>query len=368
MEMNERSKIRIDLLDLTGKRHRKALALRPELGERILKTYLGGEPSGVSDTSEPGSRLGSWIREHSGDTACITLLAGAGSRWIKSLEAAGKNVEFRLDAPRGLYPVKNYLDMPGNEVPMASYALAATEGIGKHIIVIRGWKNEISKNILVPLGISPESVEFKNQVEGPSGKVLGHGDAVWQCMDAWKEARYVVTNFGGDANSPLTLITSVLAMKALKEIGAQPDLLLPVTWMKNPVYRISLDRNGLPKAFGHDKLGGIGVAQKGKIFAYANVGVRIYRADALREALEAMRKAFWKQGMGYSIPGNDPEGHEFALDNVDAYMAAHGRARIFGIAHSWEITPAKSFDELRNFENAVKKVSAEWKRVRKPAR
>ena len=53
-------------------------------------------------------------------------------------------------------------------------------------------------------------------------------------------------------------------------------------------------------------------------------------------------------------------GFHSATDNVDAYIASRKGARIFGVARPWEITPAKSFDELSAFEKAVKKVRSEW--------
>ena len=62
------------------------------------------------------------------------------------------------------------------------------------------------------------------------------------------------------------------------------------------------------------------------------------------------RERYWVEGTGYAIPGNDPEGHEFALDNVDAELAAEGRARILAIARPEELTPAKSVDDVPAFE------------------
>jgi hypothetical protein len=89
------------------------------------------------------------------------------------------------------------------------------------------------------------------------------------------------------------------------------------------------------------------------------VGVRVYSARALLAKVESFRERFWIEGSGYAIPGNDPEGHEFALDNVDAELAAEGRARILAIARPEELTPAKCVDDIPSFERAAQSVMAE---------
>ena len=89
------------------------------------------------------------------------------------------------------------------------------------------------------------------------------------------------------------------------------------------------------------------------------MGVRVYSAGALLESVERFRRDHWVEGTGYAIPGNDPAGHEFALDNVDARFSAEGRARILAIARPEELTPAKSLDEVPAFERAIESVVAE---------
>jgi hypothetical protein len=124
-----------------------------------------------------------------------------------------------------------------------------------------------------------------------------------------------------------------------------------------PAYPIDLDAEGLPVSFGHAKLHGSGspdgTSCRGAAPAYTNVGVRIYRAAALLEQVEFFRSGNWVEGLGYSIPGNDPGGCEFALDNVDARLAASLKARILAVSRPEELTPAKSVDDLAAFERAV---------------
>ena len=325
---------------------------------------------------ELGAGASAYLRSQ---TCCITFLAGAGTRWVKSLAAAKEKADrapsddysrlvagFPVAAPRGLFPVRNFITSNPSRIPMAAYAVDAFKGLGRQIFVVRGWEEAIKERIMGPLGVDERSVCFFTQREGPSGKVLGHGDAARQSMDLWGDSRYVLANFGGDANSPLTALASLLALAELEAAGEKIGLLLPVAEIENPAYPVILDDEGLPRAFGHNKLGG-STAPGLRGFpsnenSYTNVGIRAYRTDALVAAIEEIVAASWSEDTGYSIPGNDPEGHEFALDNVDALLASRREARILAIANPEELTPAKSFDDIGSFEMAAKKVRAEWTR------
>jgi hypothetical protein len=295
-------------------------------------------------------------------TVCLTLLAGSGSRWLKSLAIAaergdaqgGERAGFDPARPRGLYPVRDFLG-GGSRIPVAAYALAAVRGLGRHLVVVRGWEAEIDAEILAPLGIGQGERDFFTQ-EAPFGKPLGHGDAAWQCRGFLRGADYVVANFGGDANSRRTILSSLLALDALRAAGRPVDLLMPAAPLDSPAYPIALDDEGLPRSFGHAKLHGrVQAAGRG----YANVGVRVYSAAALVGEVERFRERYWVEGRGYAIPGNDPEGREFALDNVDAELAAEGRARILAIARPEELSPAKSVEDIPAFERAIESVIAE---------
>ena len=311
-------------------------------------------------------------------TACLTLLAGAGTRWVKTLSAAKARVEsppgdeferavaaFPLEAPRGLFPVRNYIRRGGPRIAMAAYAIDAFRRLGGLGIVVRGWEDEIRSEVLGALGMGSGDARFLTQREGPAGKVLGHGDAARQARPLWEGSRYVMTNFGGDANSPLTAALALRTLAALDEAGEDVGLVLPAARILNPAYPIRLDAGGLPRAFGHDKLGGAGAAgadgaAAGGGYACTNVGIRAYRTADLRAAIEEVESKYWDPEIGYSIPGNDPDGHEFALDNIDALLAERGKARILAVANPEELTPAKNFDELAHFEAATDKVRAEW--------
>ena len=357
------------LFKLTGRGSAEAAAFRGELADLAL-----AERHGSFDT------VADYVADLARRTVCLTLLAGSGSRWLKSLalasgpsdtEESRKIAGFDTTRPRGLFPVRDFL-LGGERIPIAAYALAAVKGLGRQLIVVRGWEAQIDAEILAPLGIFPCHAKgkwgpcerrFFTQL-APFGKPLGHGDAAWQSSPLWAGADYVIANFGGDANSRRTIVSSLLALDALRAQGAALDLLMPAAPFESPAYPIGLDEEGLPRSFGHAKLQGgaaalvgspgLGTREGGA--GYTNVGVRVYSGPALLKKVEYFRSNFWEEGRGYVIPGNDPEGGEFALDNVDSAFAAEGRARILAIARPEELTPAKTLGEVPAFERAIEEV------------
>jgi len=363
---------REELAALAGPGHAQAAAARGRLAALALEARnASAEAAGLP----PLGSVEAYAAELARRTVCLTLLAGSGSRWLASLaEARGRGdpaaLAFDPERPRGLFPVADYLRPPApgsasdgprrGSLPVAAYALAAVRGLGRHLLVVRGWEEAIDAEILAPLGIGPGEREFFTQ-EAPFGKPLGHGDAAWQCRSRWARADYVLANFGGDANSRRTALASLLVLDALSGPGGggpagAVDLLVPAAPVRLPAYPIELDAGGLPSSFGQAKLQGRKVEVEA---GYTNVGIRVYRAGALLEKVESIRRRFWAEGSGYAIPGNDPAGREFALDNVDAELAAEGRARILAAARPEELTPAKNYGDIPAFEAAMARVAAE---------
>jgi hypothetical protein len=126
-----------------------------------------------------------------------------------------------------------------------------------------------------------------------------------------------------------------------------------------------LDGRGLPTRFGHAKLQGVAPSTGAPSGGYTNVGVRVYRASALRGAIERVRRDHWTAERGYAIPGNAPApddtfGGEFALDNVDAMLASEGRARLLCTARPAELSPVKSLADLGRFERDSRIVCGDW--------
>jgi len=345
-----------DFDSLTTTRHRECFALRGSLPALVADAL---HLSGVREL----------VQALAGRTTCITMLAGSGSRWVASLEearAAGRDTGANPAAPRGLFGVANRMGFGPDPIPIAGYALAAVRELGRHVIVVRGWEQAIEEHILAPLSYPTGSWAFATQ-GAPGGKPRGHGDAAFQTMPLWSDSEYVLVNFGGDASSPLTALSSLAVMAALSSgdsAGArdQPGLIMPAALADNPAYPITVDDRGLPRQFGHAKLhGASGAASSG----YTNVGVRVYRASALRDAIERIRSSWWTSAHGYAIPGNaatdDPAGGEFALDNVDALLAAEGRVRLLNVARPQELSPVKSLADLDRFRRDVGVVCEDWK-------
>ncbi len=311
----------------------------------------------------------------------ISFLAGAGTRWKASLIEAKRAPHawpagdvaraFPLDAPRGLFPVPDFIHSPGGEgrIAMAAYAFDAVRDIGRHIVVVRGWEAEIDAQALGPAGIGPERRVFFTQEPRADGQVSGHGDAAMQCMPLWQHARHVVTNFAGDANSWLTVELALRAFVQFDARGIEVGVLIPVARTEKPSYPVYLDKEGLPVGFWHEKLAAS--RPKAAPTTFTNVGIRVYRSDWLRLSLLELKEKYYGPGpdgeVGWHIPGNDPAKHECALDNVDNLLAEKGLARVMPTSLPRELTPLKSLAEYPAFVRAVQEVQQEVSAVRRPA-
>lgn len=337
----------VDFLRITGP------ALEEGFPSRALLPTEVAELRGSKDTRALRFRLAE-------RTCTLTLLAGAGSRWVSSLKEA-RDQSLDPDAPRGLFPVRNAMGFGPDPVPIAAYALAAVRDLGRQVIVVRGWEEAIEQRLLLPLGFEPGSWSFRTQ-EAPGGKPRGHGDASYQAMDLWSDSEYVIINFGGDASSPLSAFAGLAVMDALGALMGEeaPGLLMPVALAPDPAYPIGVDKAGLPLSFGHNKLKGAVAGQGGGGLAYTNVGLRIYRTKVLAESIAKIRERWWSAGKGYAIPGNDPLGGEFALDNVDALLAEEGRARLLHVCRPQELSPVKSLADVPRFERDIGIVCGDW--------
>ncbi|MGD9939238.1 MAG: hypothetical protein AB7T74_05505 [Clostridia bacterium] len=367
-----------DFLRITG----------PSLADGFpFRTFLPAEVAGLRGLKDTRA-LRLRIAER---TSTLTLLAGSGSRWVSSLKEARDSVQSgdydhrdvvkaggtdrgtdpsrwadpargaSPDEPRGLFPVRNAMGFGPEPVPIAGYALAAVRDLGRHAIVVRGWEEAIEQRLLLPLGFEPGSWSFRTQ-EAPGGKPRGHGDAAFQAMDLWSAGDYVIVNFGGDASSPLSAFAGLAVMDALCAVMGDeaPGLLMPVALAHEPAYPIEVDQDGLPRSFGHAKLKGSGGSLRAAGDAYTNVGLRIYRAKVLAQAISRIRTSWWSAGGGYAIPGNDPSGGEFALDNVDAMLAEGGRARLLHVCRPQELSPVKSLADVPRFERDIGIVCGDW--------
>lgn len=305
----------------------------------VLETILTENQRGL-DTKED------YLAYLKSSTLCITLFAGLGERWRASFESVpGAEMRFK-DLPRALYPVQNVLVSGSDKIALGAYALHAVSHLGDSVIVIRGHEALLKSYALSPLGIDPKKVRFVEQATIHE-KPLGHGDAVYQLLDIIGEYEYVIVNFAGDLSRPATAETALLAIDALESIDEDVRLILPCTKVKNPEYVVKIDADGLPSSLGHGKLKGSEAQAEG----FTNVGLRVYRSDALFEALTLFRKMYYKDETGYTIPGN--VSNDFALDNIDEWLCEKKTVRILPIASSVETIALKSLSDLSHFEKAL---------------
>lgn len=285
-------------------------------------------------------------------TGTVTFLAGAGSRWVKSVEEAqlrGLALDIDPGKPRCMAPVMDLLD-PQNKIPIGTYNLRAMEGLGKHYIVYSSDLPELQA--IARTSLSSGTVFLEQSWRGFDSP-LGHGDAMMQLLDSssWDPSlKFVITNFGGDVNSRETIFTSLLVLAALQKLGedVHPWGLLPTVFLNDAAYPVILNDEGFPVGFGHNKL----TTDTTSRAAQCNIGVRLYTTESLRSVVDEFQTMF-DASAGYKIPGN--KGNEFALDNVDMHLADNRRLRTLNIATPHEIgSSAKTYEDLDRFLAAMK--------------
>jgi len=306
----------------------------------------------VLDYAEPQK----FLDDNKQNIATITFLAGAGSRWVKSVLSAkkrGEALDVDPDKPRCLAPVEDVIN-PGKKVPIGTYNLAALKGIGRHFVVYRTHLQEI-KSMAHDAGLD-DVTYFEQTVPGGASSPLGHGDALRQLLPALPDSlQFVITNFGGDPNSKETMITSLLVLAAMQRAkeNLKPYGLMPTAYFANPTYPITVRKDGLPIDFAHRKLKASPPAADNKP-AQTNVGIRLYMRGALKDVIFHYEKYYDPQS-GYKLDGN--VGNEFGLDNIDAYLSKPGRFRLLCVARPEEIKgSAKTWENIESFVAAMKMI------------
>lgn len=291
--------------------------------------------------------------------AIVTFLAGAGTRWTDSLTAAGITDKIDPSLPRCTHPIAD-IDQPGSKIRIGSYNLRAARGLGKQYVV---WGTHREQIKLVAKDAGVETVYVKQEIPAGAKGPLGHGDGLFQVLDHFdQKVRIVITNFGGDPNCGETMLAAAAYFMALlKEQVVAPQAVLPVTLKDKPAYSISCDQSGNPISFGQPRLKGTS-SSAGK--GWDNVGVRLYAAQALPQAVQAFRQFYDQSAAAYSVPGNSES--TFGLDNLDEYFAGlcdwssvhrQKRLRLLGIACPFEIDSAiKSFQDISGFLESQRQI------------
>lgn len=289
-------------------------------------------------------------------TAVVTFLAGAGTRWVASWDDP-KNKSLvttygiSRDLPRALTHVPNFIPgVVGDTIPIGMYNVNAVKHIGMNIIVHNGHEEAIDREIVKPLGA--EAVYRRQIPDAVTDKPLGHGDAMMQVLDYFKNREYVVTNFGSDPNNPKSIELSLLLMYVMDRYRKNIAAVIPSAAMPSPKYPILLGTNGIPMGISQEKLrpGDGGHKEPG----VSNVGVRVYRTKDLINVLREFKDHYEQSG---SYAGVNNGNNELALDNIDERLMRDGRVRQLAIADPKEILhPAKSIDAIPAFIDDMRDV------------
>ena len=272
------------------------------------------------------------------ETVTVTFIAGAGTRWIESFkkpenEELIRRYGIKKDEPRAMARVPNLLDPNGDNIPMAAYNLLAVRNLGTKQVIIYGGKTdeEAEKNrrlieeLTQKMGIN-NVVFIRQKIHPGREKPLGHGDALLQVLDdpqgkkAFENAKYVITNFGCDANSYQTTVLSLLAMYVFDKYGINLSGLMPTSTSESPEYPIYIDHNGLPLGTVHKK-DNLPPPEDGESSLQSNVGIRIFRLRALLNVLDRYREIYEKIKQGKD--GVDYPNGELKIDHFERDMMSH---------------------------------------------
>lgn len=296
-------------------------------------------------------------------TTVVTIVGGAASRWDKSFDepdgaAIAKEYGIKRGKSRFLATVPNIFPdrMDDRLIPILTYNLFGVkkllvgqsgQPLANHVLIYsKDEEVDAIKTITDKAGIS-QTIFCKQEVRPGKLKPSGHADALLQHLDVMTSSEFVLTHFGCDVTNPETIALSLLCHYTLHKMGEAIDVVLPTADMNVPKYPVFVDPAGIPRQFGHEKLLGKDSLHADSVVLSpggSNIGLRIYRGEALRNALLALQELYSTR-------------EEFALDNVDQYFASLGTIRQFCIGLPEEIShAAKTLTEIPGFLANEKKI------------
>ena len=314
---------------------------RAELKEAILARY------DAKDLEEALKKSG--IPEK---TAVIYIFGGAGTRWIDSLKEHRDDFpDINPDKPRCLAPVDNlFPTIPDKKVPIGIYNFYAGLGLGSHIMIYSTYQDEIASEIVAPFNAK---VRYSRQeVCNRIGKVAGHGDAVRQAKELWKDSSYVAVLQCNEVYSRSNLILSLFLLHLLDKEGADVVHLLPMQYLDQPIYPPILDKDNIPIGTYQEKLTGIAPPPGPGL---SNIGQRLYTTADFLAKMEYIERVTKNTG---SYAWLNPVNHndEFALDHIDMMAMNERRARISPVCYAEEWSGAKKVTDIARWKAAQAKV------------
>jgi hypothetical protein len=293
-----------------------------------------------------------FLKAVSKETMVITFLAGFGTRWQDSFsKPQNHHLKEKCDPskPRVLVKIANLIPkiMPGQEISAGIYNFLATKNLGRNLVIYRNSRKEIEEEILQPLKMTALFHQQTFPVE--VGKPLGHGDALTQVRKEIKNFRFLITNFGSDANSRETIFLSLLCLYVLDKYKTDTWAILPSALMAKAKYPIYLDKKGMPTGIGQAKLKG-GLADCSN--CPSNVGIRVYLVKKLLPVIDYFEKYYQEKGSYEELNNGN---NELALDNFDEYLIRQKKLQQFCLALPEEIShSAKKLEEIPNYLETLK--------------
>lgn len=310
----------------------------------------------------------SYLRQNNIKVAALFAIGGSSKRFNESIKgidntvlvnygiSAGGNFQRSFTLVETLLPEYFKEKMPVAALNLYQVMLALPADLLTPIIIYQGEENGriCRKQILEPLGLEERSVMVEQ--EKVRGRVWGHGAALVSALadkkasQALESSHLITVNFGGDPNSRLTYLDSLLVACTLNELDIAYGLVLPTTRLKEAKYQLIRDEQGRPINSVKPRDDGLSINQAQK--SESNVGLRIYSSSVLLEKLMKVRKTLDDTGWYFSEENNIPGGNfqtvaEFNLDLVDVSFMAGRLAFALCIADPKEIqNNFKSFQDL----------------------
>ncbi len=333
--------------------------------------------------------MAGFLKKVKKDTAIVTFMGGAGTRWEKGnkestkegdeglteLERSTSHKGITPNTPRIFAPVDNLIpsEIVGqDQIANPVYNILAVKDLGsEHFVIYGGDTNKdadanrerIEREILAPA--KTKATLIRQKIHPGKEKVSGIGDMFLQMTEdeegkkAFKK-KYIVVNQSSDENSFQTATLSLLSMYVFDKYGIDLSCILPtmISTEEKVPYPLVIDKNGLPENNHHWKDYG-GDPPKG-LSKQSNIGVRIYKAKALLKEINSRRPIYEKLKKGERKV--DYYDEEYKYDHIEKSFMRSRAFLLLSLPIAMEeedAHPFKAPQQREIFENDIQKVLAQ---------